>query len=32
MPFNGRNDVVNFIGGYGSMIPEAKRKAVKELK
>ena len=32
MLFNGRNDVINFIEGYSSVIPEAKRKAVKELK
>ena len=28
--FNGRNDAINFIEGYGSMILEAKRKAAEE--
>ena len=32
MLFNGRNDAINFIEGYGSMILEAKRKADEELK
>ena len=32
MLFNGRNDTINFIAGYGSMILEAKRKATEELK
>ena len=32
MLFNGRNDAINFIEGYGSMILEAKRKAFKKLK
>ena len=27
MLFNGRNDAVKFVEGYGSMILEAKRKA-----
>ena len=31
MLFNGRNDRINFIEGYGSMIQEAKRKAAEEL-
>ena len=31
MLFNGRNDGINFIEGYGSMIHEAKRKAAEEL-
>ena len=30
--FNGRNDAISFIEGYGSMILEAKRKAAEELK
>ena len=30
--FNGRNDTINFIAGYGSIILEAKRKAAEELK
>ena len=29
--FNGRNDTINFIAGYGSIILEAKRKAAEEL-
>ena len=32
MLFNGRNDAINFIEGYGSMILEAKRKAAEYLK
>ena len=32
MLFNGRNDAINFIEGYGSLILEAKRKADEELK
>ena len=32
MLFNGRNDAINFIEGYSSMVPEAKRKASEELK
>ena len=32
MLFNGRNDAINFIEGYGSIILEAKRKADEELK
>ena len=32
MLFNGRNDAINFIEGYNSMILEAKRKAFEELK
>ena len=32
MLFNGRNDAINFIEGYGSMIFEAKRKAGQKLK
>ena len=31
MLFNGRNNVINFIEGYSSMILEAKRKAAEEL-
>ena len=31
MLFNGRNNVINFIEDYGSMILEAKRKANEEL-
>ena len=27
MLFNGRNDAINFIESYGSMIPEAKKRA-----
>ena len=30
MLFNRRNDAVNFIEGYGSMILEAKKRAAKE--
>ena len=30
--FNGRNDTINFIAGYGSIILEAKRKAAGEIK
>ena len=30
--FNGRNDAINIIEGYGSTILEAKRKAAEELK
>ena len=30
--FKGRNDSINSIEGYGSMILEAKRKTAKELK
>ena len=29
--FNGRNDAINIIEGYGSTILEAKRKAAEEL-
>ena len=32
MLFNGRNDVINFIEDYSSMILEAKRKASEKLK
>ena len=32
MLFNGRNNVINFIEGYSSMIFEAKRKASEKLK
>ena len=32
MLFNGRNDAINFIAGYGSMILEAKRKTTEKLK
>ena len=32
MLFNGKNDTINFIEGYSSMILEAKRKASEELK
>ena len=32
MLFNGRNDAINFIEGYGSMILEAKRKVAECLK
>ena len=32
MLFNGRNDAINFIEGYGSMILAAKKKATEELK
>ena len=32
MLFNGRNDAINFIEGYGSTILEAKRKAGQKLK
>ena len=28
--FNGRNDAIKFVDGYGSMILEAKRKAAEE--
>ena len=31
MPFNGRNDAINFIEGYRSMILEAKKKAAEDL-
>ena len=30
MPFNGRNDSINFIEDYGSMILEARKRAVEE--
>ena len=30
MLFNGRNESINFIDGYGSMILEAKKKAIEE--
>ena len=30
MHFNGRNDAVNFIEDYGSMILEARKKAAEE--
>ena len=30
MLFNGRNDVINFIEGYGSMILEPRKKAAEE--
>ena len=30
MLFNGRNDAINFIEGYGSMILEAKKRDAKE--
>ena len=30
MLFNGRNDVINFIEGYGSIILEAKKRAAEE--
>ena len=30
MLFNGRNDVINFIAGYGSMILEPRKKAAEE--
>ena len=32
MLFNGRNDVINFIAGYGSMILEPRKKAAEEEK
>ena len=32
MLLNGKNDTINFIEGYSSMILEAKRKASEELK
>ena len=30
MLFNGRNEAINFIDGYGSMFLEAKKRAVEE--
>ena len=32
MLFNGRNDAINFIEDYGSMILEARKKSAEEIK
>ena len=32
MPFTGRNDAINCIKDYGSMILEARKKATEEIK